>query len=385
MPAEQTWRRLFTAAGLEMTDFRPDTPTLVPPGGCDQRLAWVGPDPVRSDRVVRVEAAGCGGRPTYFRLSEDTATTGVAGSSNAGSVGVATLLILIAAAGGLALRNYYRGRLDVRGALLPTLAFAGGMLLAWIFGRHTGDLPGEFLEFTTLLGGVLFWAAAMVFFYLAFEPLVRRRWARRLTAWNRLLAGRWTDPLVGRDVLVGIALGALMLVLMGVLPGLAEAAGWSVPLDLNGAYALRPGLVFWQLCSIPAFSFYMLFIAFILFLVLRREWLSWPACALVYMLLIFGNLLPGPSTGSVVLALFLGLAFGVFAVVVLARFGLLSYVGFMVAVSLLVGFAVTLDVSAWYFRYGLAAMAALFALAAYCCWTATGRKRPFREGFFGDD
>src|SRR5262249_18072376 len=213
MPAEQTGRRLFTAAGLERTDFRPDTPTLVPPGGCDQRLAWVGPDPVRSDRAVRVEAAGCGGLPTYFRLTEDTATTGAAGPSNAGSVGFAILLILIAAAGALALRNYYRGRLDVRGALLPALAFAGGILLTWIFGRHTGYFPGDFVEFTILLGVVLFWAAAMVFFSLAFEPLVRRRWARRLTAWNRLLAGRWVDPLVGRDVLVGIALGALLLVL----------------------------------------------------------------------------------------------------------------------------------------------------------------------------
>jgi serine/threonine-protein kinase len=385
MPAEQTWRCLFTAAGLEMTDFRPDTPTLVPPGGCDQRLAWVGPDPVRSDRVVRVEAAGCGGQPTFFRLIEDTATTGAAGPSNAGSVEFATLLILIAAAGALALRNYYRGRLDVRGALLPALAFAGGILLTWIFGRHTGYLPGEFLEFTILLGVVLFWAAAMVLFYLAFEPLVRRRWARRLTAWNRLLVGRWSDPLVGRDVLVGIALGTLLLVLMGVLSGLAEAAGWSAPLDRNVAYTLRPGLVFWQLCSIPAFSFYVLLIAFILFLVLRREWLSWPACALVYVLMVLGNLLPGPSIGSVILALVLGLGFGVSAVVVLARFGLLSYTGFMVAVLLLLGVAVTLDVSAWYFRTGLAAMAALFALAAFCCWTATGRKRPFREGFFGDD
>jgi len=225
----------------------------------------------------------------------------------------------------------------------------------------------------------------MVFFYLAFEPLVRRRWARRLIAWNRLLAGRWADPLVGRDVLVGIALGALLLVPMGVLGGLAEAAGWTVPLDRNEAFALRPGLVIWQLCSIPAFSFYMLFIAFILFLVLRREWLSWPACALVYGLSVLANLLPGPSLGSVILALVLGLAFGVAAVVILARFGLLSCTGFMVAVLLLLGVAVTLDTSAWYFRTGLAAMAALFALAAFCCWTATGRKRPYREGFFGDE
>jgi hypothetical protein len=32
---------------------------------------------------------------------------------------------------------------------------------------------------------------------------VRRRWPATLVSWSRLLAGRFRDPLVGRDVLAG--------------------------------------------------------------------------------------------------------------------------------------------------------------------------------------
>jgi hypothetical protein len=45
-------------------------------------------------------------------------------------------------------------------------------------------------------------------FYLALEPHVRRRWPTVLVAWSRVLSGRWRDPLVGRDVLAGVAMGA---------------------------------------------------------------------------------------------------------------------------------------------------------------------------------
>ncbi len=43
--------------------------------------------------------------------------------------------------------------------------------------------------------------------YLAFEPSVRRHWPYALVSWNRLLVGRWRDPLIGRDTLVGAIAG----------------------------------------------------------------------------------------------------------------------------------------------------------------------------------
>src|SRR5206468_2586371 len=46
--------------------------------------------------------------------------------------------------------------------------------------------------------------------YLALEPYVRRRMPELLIGWTRLLDGRWRDPRVGRDVLVGALAGSIM-------------------------------------------------------------------------------------------------------------------------------------------------------------------------------
>ena len=43
--------------------------------------------------------------------------------------------------------------------------------------------------------------------YLALEPFVRRRWPEAMISWTRLLGGRFADPLVARDILIGCAAG----------------------------------------------------------------------------------------------------------------------------------------------------------------------------------
>jgi hypothetical protein len=42
--------------------------------------------------------------------------------------------------------------------------------------------------------------------YVALEPFVRRVSPERLVSWTRLLAGDVRDPMVARDVLVGVAI-----------------------------------------------------------------------------------------------------------------------------------------------------------------------------------
>jgi hypothetical protein len=46
-------------------------------------------------------------------------------------------------------------------------------------------------------------------FYIALEPYVRRFWPQLLIGWTRLISGHMRDPLVGRDVLVGVAAGTI--------------------------------------------------------------------------------------------------------------------------------------------------------------------------------
>src|SRR4029077_6238906 len=46
-------------------------------------------------------------------------------------------------------------------------------------------------------------------FFLGCEPYVRRFWPQLLIGWTRALSGQLRDPLVGRDILVGVAAGTI--------------------------------------------------------------------------------------------------------------------------------------------------------------------------------
>ena len=89
-------------------------------------------------------------------------------------------------------------------------------LIAWIFHAHHVASDAE----QTLIGNALANAAyvclAYWLIYLALEPWVRRYWPQTMITWSRVVAGQWSDPLVGRDLLFGTFFGivyALMIAL----------------------------------------------------------------------------------------------------------------------------------------------------------------------------
>ena len=61
-----------------------------------------------------------------------------------------------------------------------------------------------------MIGSALFWGAFTWLIYISLEPSVRRVWPTALISWTRLMAGRWRDPLVGRDVLAGLLAGVML-------------------------------------------------------------------------------------------------------------------------------------------------------------------------------
>jgi hypothetical protein len=80
-------------------------------------------------------------------------------------------------------------------------------LLRWAMtAKHTADLaePQFFFE---AFGAALLDGCVFAIPYLALEPYVRRRWPQSFISWSRTIAARWWDPLVGSQVLAGIALG----------------------------------------------------------------------------------------------------------------------------------------------------------------------------------
>jgi serine/threonine-protein kinase len=110
----------------------------------------------------------------------------------------------------LAWKHVKSGSADRKGAFKIGLA----VLLLTFTGIYlsTNHVPAFFPEldrFFNALREGLRNAAFTWLLYMALEPIVRRNWPELVVSWNRLLAGDWRDPLVGRDVLIGALGGAL--------------------------------------------------------------------------------------------------------------------------------------------------------------------------------
>jgi hypothetical protein len=271
---------------------------------------------------------------------------------------------------------------------LAILAVTAG---AWLVGgHHTASREVSQLAAVLGVGGL----PALVYglSYLAMEPAVRRRWPWRITAWNRLLDGRLRDPMVGRDLLIGLALGAAVLL---VLRAGWLTAAWAgvppIPLTGTGPSALQipgpptPLYVLLSFLTVPIITPVLyLVLSFVLFLVLRREWLAWGAVWLLFVALFTAPLLGPSPAGNALTVFWYGLRVGL-QVFALARFGLLAFAGLLNCIELLSLVPLTTDLSAWYAYQGVVMALIIVGLAVYAFFTATRGQRLFGEGFFGDE
>ena len=87
-------------------------------------------------------------------------------------------------------------------------------------------------------GDWLLSAAILFLVYLALEPEVRARWPHSIVTWNRVLAGRWQDPQVASDVLIGAAVGAGMYTVFKLLFVVASRHVEPVNFDVSLNFAL---------------------------------------------------------------------------------------------------------------------------------------------------
>jgi Protein kinase domain len=384
------WEPLLAAAGLPATAPADTAFRWLPPGPCDQRAAWDFTLPERPDVTFHAEAATFQGKPVFFRLGGDWTTSEDASSPS--GAGHLWLLLQVAVMGGgavLAVRNLRLGRGDRRGAVIIGGALVVGCVTAWLLGgHHPGTVGGEFLGLASALGigglGGLIAAPA----YLGLEPAVRRRWPWRMTAWTRVLAGRLRDPLVGRDLLIGIMGGIMVLLLNQATHVVPDWLGLPAPQPLPispGAGPLVPRVFLLVLVFEAAFWALILFaLAFLLALVLRRERLAWAAFVAVPTILAtlqFGSM---SLVGTILFVLFVAMTGGV-QVWMIARFGLLALTAAYVTAIWLLRVPLTWDASAWYFGQGLLGAGLVIALALCGFVTATGGRRLFQGGFFGDE
>jgi hypothetical protein len=220
------WYKLFAAAGLDSAGFNAVQPELTPASAFDAQAAWT--NSTEGDRNLRVEAALYQGRPVSFRVlapwTRPSESSPVSFGSLSTPMFIVGVLALPAAAGLLAWRNARNGRGDRRGAFrLAAFLFLFSLLSALAAAHHVPTATEFALLFAALRYAAAFAGLGWVLF-MAFEPQLRRRAPESLISWNRLLAGRPWDAMVGGHLLVGVALGVLILCVTN-----AFAPLWSGP------------------------------------------------------------------------------------------------------------------------------------------------------------
>jgi predicted Ser/Thr protein kinase len=206
------WNPLFSAAGLDPAQFQSTEPLWTWLDASDTRAAWTGKWP-DSDQPLRVEAAAIRGKPVAFSLIGAWTKPGRMPPLESTRTERIQLYILIgitvlvmAGITLLARRNQKRKNLgDVEGA--TRLGFSIGCVLValWICRAHLSPSIETFGIFLLEMATAIFYGFLLRTMYLALEPYVRRRWPQTIISWTAVLRGRAQDPVVGRDILIGIA------------------------------------------------------------------------------------------------------------------------------------------------------------------------------------
>jgi hypothetical protein len=338
------WNQFFQAAGLDLTQFQTTDPTWTPLANWDSRAAWTGADSATGAKL-RIEAAAWRGRPVFFRIIGPwTVPSRMTPAVTSNSIPLVTIIhVALLTACVLAWRNVRTGRADLRGATTLSAIYFVCLASTKLLVMHHTATAGEIDGFWTAIGSAMINGALNWVFYAALEPWVRRKWARTMISWTRYTSKGASDPLVGRDLLYGTLLGALLFLedvavvafhgnnREPAFPPLTALLGVRAELsDVIGS--VRDGIFTAML---------FLFLLFVLRLLLRKEWIAGAAfVAIITLASTFGSTTPWVDYPLNALAM-------TFFAVALLRFGLLAAI-VTFAVGQILDLGRTLDFSAWY-------------------------------------
>ncbi|HEX9190415.1 MAG TPA: serine/threonine-protein kinase [Vicinamibacteria bacterium] len=385
--APPDWSRLFAEARLDPSALREVPPRWTPLFHTDARAAWEGAWPEREDLPIRIEAATYRGRPVWFEVitpwtkpERMGAWTWPKGKLVRQLTYLGTTVLLMAAAGFMARRNLVLGRGDRKGAFRVALVLFALGVAAWVLGaHHVADSSAQMNLLARGAGLVLLQSALVWLFYLAVEPYARRLRPWTLVSWTRLLGGGLSDPVVGRDTLLGIGWAVAIVLLEPVLrllptwlgrPGPEPTMGWVDALQ-------GPGLLLSALVQMATsailFSMGVLLLFVLTRLLLRSDLLAIGAIAafaVVPSLVGAGDAPWMAAVGMVVWA--------VSWIALLLRFGLLAGIVGHFANQVLESLPLTTDLGSWTGAPTLAGLllVGLLALAAFrSAAGATGLRR----------
>jgi serine/threonine-protein kinase len=371
------WAALFRAAGLEMTAFTAVRHAIVPPVFADDVQSWQGASAFGADLPVRVHAASLAGRPVWFDVSGPwSSTSSSVGNASAGAA-TATLVsailssLFVLATVWLAIVNLREDRADRDGAFRVAAWAFGIYMLRWLlYPAHQNDPTAESFRLFMALGYGLLFGVVLGGAYLGLEPFVRRHWPLALVSWTRLIGGRWRDPLVGRDVLIGLIAGLAGSVLAYIFVVAPPSLGGSAP--SGWLFALGPaeglGMALATILFNVNWSLVNGLLAMFIVAAIRR-WVRPIGAVAILAMIVFG-LLGDPETrlDFAELPVFAVLCLVTLpGIIVLFRYGLLAGAASALAGNLTSNMVFTLDPARGYFEPSLL-QAGVVAGAGLVAW-----------------
>ena len=381
------WQKLFTAAGLDMAAFTPATPSRTPETYADERQAWKGTLPDTTIPIT-IEAAGYRGRPVHFEMvtpwTPSIREPSAAAAQN-NSLSPLTIYLLLFMAGGVAYWNVRRGRGDKSGAFRLAAFMTLLVTAAWLVSPHVGDTAQEQGRLFVHLGLAMFIGGAMYILYLGLEPYVRRTWPDMLVGWTRFVSGRFRDPIVGYDAMVGVTCGAFLALLTLATIFVPPMIGLPEPpphgTDFSPLFGLRGTLLTLFNCvnvgmqNMLITTFEFAGFRALLELVTRRLF-GWTS-ERVFIALAIATLTivtVGGRHDSLIDAIYQAVSLSL-ALTVLLRIGIFSATVMFFSESFLLRMPFALDSSAFHAAQGWFALALLLGLATAGYWMAANPVR----------
>ena len=380
------WTPLLAATGIDMASLRSVAPEWRAPGDTDRKVAWTGTFPGQPALPMRIEAASYSGRPVWLRTIPPWRRPAVAAAALAPllpklgqTVLIIVFFIVCAVVPFLAWRNVRRRRADRAGAArIALVSFFVSFAAFFLRFEHFPDPTTEWNE--TFMPALWPSCAFMVISwvtYLAIEPYLRRRWPRTLIGWSRLLAGNRGDPMVGRDLLIGVLAGA------GLSTAGAAMRWITGDFDLNSIVGLANVRQVGSTTLNNVFVGALMAIALGVILLLAHATVRNRTAAVVITGLIWAAGIPtsGANAG-------LEIAFRLLSAAVLmgiyVRFGILAAALCLCVERTLNLPPLTLDPSLWYFGRSLAILALVAAIAVYGFYRSLGTRALFARAVLDD-
>jgi serine/threonine-protein kinase len=385
------WTSLLRAAGLDARALRPSAPRQWPPVAFDERMAWDGVWPNERSISIHIEAAAASGRPVFFRIDgpwsgSDAVHRQPFSTPAMFAFMTAMLLAITAVALLLAWRNMRGRRGDRSGALrVAGAVFLIEIVQSLLLGDHRAVIGHELSLIVGCARMALFMAAAFFVLYMALEPYLRRHWPERLIGWSRLVAGNVRDPLVGRDLLIGLAAGSAHVafaVLGNWLPGrigvrpppLPHATNLNYLLSVRGMTAAVIGAVEAGVMAGLLLTTLLVTLA----ILLRRRNLA--VIALFAVELIAFAFAAGRDPYVFASAVLVAVVW----TIVIVRGGLLAISVTQAVFLITFKLPMSVDASAWYFPPAVVPVVFMVGAAAYACRIATAGQPLFTARLLDD-